>query len=473
VYEILAWLDYCVAKGFNPGKFRQSIVDHLKRSRQRDFTLTQIDQKIRNLWNYDAANYKPDQSDYSCVYRVGTKALRYLDHNDAAKKIVRTRVQQMMREPIFESFKPARKRSRRERTVRHISPGVEVESRSFPKAKRALVELPLHSTLETFTQKSSTKQVSNNSRGPAYGKCNGLILGFQVPPTPSKAPEDSQSRDSYVTVSAVPDSEHLESLSSPMTSSASSMVEDPPTLDASCLNVKPEIFLTPPKKLIQLNSMQSLTRTPYVFAEDNSSCNLSDCETIRQLLADRERDVQYLRLEWSKAQDTIKDLERKLQCEEHRRAILAKACGDLAEKTLKGYLNEIEILRSKLKDKESLCPFTTRAGKKHIPFDETYFQANMDIIRNVIEDFMSYAETSKTCNNIEFEEQADDLRLLFQRVVGESEGTLQSVSFQSLLRSLLSAAVCEWVFECDVQEHFLASTPLRETMLSHLITQGM
>ena len=79
--------------------------------------------------------------------------------------------------------------------------------------------------------------------------------------------------------------------------------------------------------------------------------------------------MQYLRLEWSKAQDTIKDLERKLQCEEHRCAILAKACGDLTETTLKRYLNEIKILQSKLKDRESLCPFTTRAGKKHIPFD--------------------------------------------------------------------------------------------------------
>lgn len=265
-------------------------------------------------------------------------------------------------------------------------------------------------------------------------------------------------------MSAVPGSEHLETSSSPTISSASSVVE---------LNVKPEIFLTPPKKLIQLNSLQPLTRMPSFSAEDNSACNLSDCETIRQLLADREKDVQYLLLEWSKAQDTINDLERNLQCEEHKRAILAKAGGDLTETTLKHYLNEIEILRSKLNDKESLCQFTTRAGKKHIPFDATYFQENMNIIRNVIEDFMSCAETSRTCNNIEFEEQADDLRLLFQRVVGESEGTLQSISFHSLLRSLLSAAVCEWVFECDVQEHFLANTPLRETMLSHLITQGM
>ena len=303
--------------------------------------------------------------------------------------------------------------------------------------------------------------------------CDGLILGFQVPPSPSKAPEDSQSRELYVTLSAVSDSEHRESLSSPTISLTNSVVEDPPTPEASCPKVKPEIFLTPAKKPTQLNNMRPLTRTPILLAENNSSCSLSECETIRQLLVDRERDVQYLRLESSKAQDTIKNLERELQCEEHRRAILVKACGDPTGDTLKRYLNEIEILRSKLMDKESLCPFTTRAGKKHIPFDQTYFQSNMGIIRNVIEDFMSCAETSRRCNNIEFEKQTDDLRLLFQRVVGESEGTLQSISFHSLLRSLLSAALCEWVFECDVQEPFLASTPLRETMLSHLTTQGM
>jgi hypothetical protein len=212
---------------------------------------------------------------------------------------------------------------------------------------------------------------------------------------------------------------------------------------------------------------------PSSFTEDNSSYNLSDCETIRQLLADRERDVQYLRLEWSKAQGTIQDLERKLQCKEQTDAISAKTCGNLTKETLERYLNEIGILRLRLEDRESLCPFTTRTGKKQNPFDLIYFQRNMNIIGYVIEDFMRYAETSRMCNNIDFEKQTDDLRLLFQRAVGDSGSRLQSISFHSLLRSLLSAAVCEWVFECDVQEPFLASTPLRETMLSHLITQGM
>jgi hypothetical protein len=164
LYEMLAWLDYCVAKGFGPERFKRSIVDHLKRSRQRDFTLAQIDERIRNLWKFNP-KYKVDQSDYSCVYRVGTKALSFLDYNEVGTKFVRARIRQMMKEPIFESSKLARKRSRRTRTVKHISPGVEVGNRTFQKAKRALGELPLDSTLQALTPRSSTLQVSSNSHG--------------------------------------------------------------------------------------------------------------------------------------------------------------------------------------------------------------------------------------------------------------------------------------------------------------------
>ena len=163
MHEILAWLDYCVAKGFTPKRFKQSIVGHLKRTRQRDFTFAQIDEKIQHLWDFDA-NRSADQSDYSYVYRVGTKALLYLDNKEAAKKFVRARVQQMMREPVFESFKRARKRNRR-RTVKHINPSVEVADRSFQRVKRRLVELPLPSIQESFPQESGTLQVCSHNRG--------------------------------------------------------------------------------------------------------------------------------------------------------------------------------------------------------------------------------------------------------------------------------------------------------------------
>lgn len=54
-----------------------------------------------------------------------------------------------------------------------------------------------------------------------------------------------------------------------------------------------------------------------------------------------------------------------------------------------------------------------------------------------------------------------------------SEMSLQSISLHSLLRALVSAAVCEKILECDFEERMFANSLLRETMLSHLSTQGM
>jgi hypothetical protein len=163
MYEAFAWLEYCVAKGFNPERFKQSVIEHLKRSRQKDFTWKQIDERIYYLWCYNANRKAGQSKDHSLVYRVGIKALDCFGRYD--KRKVRARVEQMMSEPIFESFKRAGKRSRRKRTAKPTSRSVEVENLSSQKAKRAFVELPLHSTLQNFTSESSTVQVSCSCRG--------------------------------------------------------------------------------------------------------------------------------------------------------------------------------------------------------------------------------------------------------------------------------------------------------------------
>jgi len=295
-------------------------------------------------------------------------------------------------------------------------------------------------------------------------------LSFQVSP-PSKTAEDSPSKHSSVTL---PDSERPESTRSSTTSSINGVTEGAPMPGTRCASVNPEIFLTPAKKqkLIHLDDVRPLTTL--IVAQHRSTCG--ECDTIRQLLADRERDVQYFSLEWSKAQDTIRRLERERRCEGNQQAILKKSGGVVAEDTLKSYLDEVENLRSKIEDKECLVPFTTR-GRKHMPFDEKYFQENLTIIGHRLEDFLACAETLRTCNEIDFRDQQEDLCLLFERIVGGSDGwqsfSFDSVSFHSLLRSLLCAAVCEWVLECDVQEPYLANTAWKETALSYLATQGM
>ncbi|OCL11765.1 hypothetical protein AOQ84DRAFT_361217 [Glonium stellatum] len=408
--EMFAWLDYCVAKGFGGKKFRQTVLGHLSRTRQKDVTWAQIDERIRKLWNYHAIR-KPGQANHSSVYSVGTKALWwYFNCNGTAKELIRDRVKQM----------------------------------------------------------GSNKRRDSDIRGAI---CDSLTLGSVAPSTLGEAPEHSRWKESSTTPSTVSNSEYSESLGSPHTPSKNSVVEDLLTVDEGFTNINPKAFPTPAQMAIQRGGALPPARTPMLPAENNMLCDSTRCEAIRQLLVDREREAQYFRLEFSKAQDTIKGLRRELQCEKHTHTIFSKDRGTPIEETLKRYLNEIEILRSKVEDKEMLSPFTTQIGKKHIPFDEKYFQRNTNTIRYTIEEFMPYADTSRMCSNIKFKNQTGDLGLLFRRVVGEFEGKLRSVSFHSLLQSLLSAAVCEWVLECDFQEHFPVSTPWRDAMLSHLATQ--
>lgn len=208
-------------------------------------------------------------------------------------------------------------------------------------------------------------------------------------------------------------------------------------------------------------------------AKNYPSCNLSECETLRQLLSDRERDLQHLRGKLSEAHRTIEELQTELASEEHRRAICENAAGPPTQKTLRRYLAEIEILRSQVLNKEVFVPFTTRDIRKHMPFDKEYFQNNMLDIKNEVDDFMCCcSEISRPCNDIKLQDSPDDMRALLHRVLGDSRDTLQAISFHSLLRSIISAAVCEWVLECDVREPMITGCPLRDTMLSHLTTIG-
>lgn len=235
----------------------------------------------------------------------------------------------------------------------------------------------------------------------------------------------------------------------------------------------PEVLLTPSRGVVQRNRTRTAASPLSRSAESYLSCSLSECETTRQLLSERERELQSFHGNLSEAHRTIEELQAELASEEQRRAICENAAGAPTDKILTGYLAEIEILRSQTLDKEVFVPFTTRDIRKHMPFDEKYFQNNMFDIKNDIDDFMCRcSEMSRPCNEIKLEDTPDDLLALLHRVLGESRDTLRAISFHSLLRSILSAAVCEWVLECDLREPMITGCSLRDTMLSHLTTTG-
>jgi hypothetical protein len=458
VDEIFAWLDSGIARGFGYEWFEQTIVEHLSRTCHKDFTWEQIDQKI-----YDTCRQRGGYNDFARVYDIGTKAFTSYKFSHETDTRFQARVKQLIKEHADRSLEPSQIDGGIKTTGQSIS--VQVPTCSSPRLKRRRTETPSNG-LPVGSKRESITLQRNNSRNSDIGTTrHSPTIGSKAPSALSKAPEN-------VVPDAISDNERSEDPSSTPASSTNSVAEDSLIPDESYQNINPEGFPKAAKNTTQQSSMRLPARISMRSAENNSPCDLIECEIMRQLLADREREVQYLRLESAKDRDFIKTLERELECEKQTYAISMKDGGSPNEETLKSYLNEIDILRSQLEDKETLSPFTTQTRKKHIPFDEKYFQKNMNRIRYVMEEFMCNTDTSRMCK-ITLESQTEDLRLLFRRVFGESGGTLRSLSFHSILRSFLSAAVCEWVLECDLQEHWLASTPWREAALSHLVTQGM
>ncbi|KIW09897.1 hypothetical protein PV08_11998 [Exophiala spinifera] len=453
--EILAWIDYCIAKRLGPVAFEKSIVAHLSHSRQRDFTFQQIDARVKNWWKAPTNLSRPNgetYSGYTIVYRIGTKALRGGAFNDERAQSVKARVQQLMKQPVPEYARPSSQSARQKRKAEHTSIGDIVAKRLFKQTKRS----------------------HPNSRADSVdvpGKSPRNSISVQIPATPSKPAEDAHGRRNSRAHSTVPKREHSRTLSSPTASLLSDFIDDSQSPSASWCIADSEVFLTPPRDVVQPISTRISPSPLITSVENSSSCSLSECGRVRQLLSDRGRDLQHLRGKLSDAYRTIDELKTQLASEEHRRAICKNAGEAPTQETLRGYLAEIEILRSQLFDKEVFRPFTTRNISKHMPFDREYFHDSMVDIRNEIDDFMCRCgEIQRPCNDINFEEAPDDLKALLHRVLGDSGGTLQAISFHSLLRSILSAAVCEWVLECDVREPMITGCLMCDTMLSHLTT---
>lgn len=166
VNEILAWIDYCIVKRLGPDTFEKSIVAHLSHSCQKEFTFKQIDLKVEELWKTPVNCSRPKDEVYSghtVVYRIGTKALRGGDFNDERARIVKARVQQLMKQPVPEYAKPSSWSARKKRKVEHTSIGEVVDERLCKQTKRSYLDSHAHSIPRGSRRDSISVQVRRSS----------------------------------------------------------------------------------------------------------------------------------------------------------------------------------------------------------------------------------------------------------------------------------------------------------------------
>jgi hypothetical protein len=167
------------------------------------------------------------------------------------------------------------------------------------------------------------------------------------------------------------------------------------------------------------------------------------------------------------------DLDRKRRASLAAQSILSKD-PHTSEQCLAKCLSEIYNLESQVNNKEVLLPFTKSGGKRLDGLQRPEIVTDLTLIERYLSSVLVFPETKSIRTDFDLQDdQQSDLSALSRRIFGGSMRVLQHAQFRHIFRSLVSAAVGMWVFESDFDDPYLASSNLREVMLSHLRTQGM
>src|SRR5271154_1017536 len=71
--EMLAWLDFTLIQDDSGKLFKDTIVDRLKKSRDADYTIAQVDRKLNRHWTRLG---REDAKDKNEIYSIGTACLK-------------------------------------------------------------------------------------------------------------------------------------------------------------------------------------------------------------------------------------------------------------------------------------------------------------------------------------------------------------------------------------------------------------
>lgn len=197
----------------------------------------------------------------------------------------------------------------------------------------------------------------------------------------------------------------------------------------------------------------------------------SGCEC-QDRISDLNRDNIYLWQQLRTEQEENAKLKTQLMGTENAKAMLDQQSLKLVYDELERSQRELELWRVKATDKEALGYFTKNANKQQSSDDVKDFKKDMDRMHFKLEGMM-YALSDRVVKVEQLLNVADPtLQTLCHRVFGTQEFRPTIVGCSYLIRSLVSAAVCEWVFERNLQEMCIANSLLMDTMLSQLAMLG-
>lgn len=202
---------------------------------------------------------------------------------------------------------------------------------------------------------------------------------------------------------------------------------------------------------------------------------------VDKLRMEKDEEIRYLDRELSSAQKVIKDLRSELKSCNSTLALLSNGDSSSIIETVRDQQKHIEHLKDTLNNRRYLRQFSTLEALQSPPFDREEIQTLMSTIRFKLEGLMSDGECQEHCN-LTILESTTNLDPLLCKSFGVRElrvhdtawvdTVLPEISIQALIWSLVSSALCEWVFERDSQDLFPTPCKLLDIYRSHLDTQG-
>lgn len=461
VWEMIAYLDYCLMLSPDHKRFKNTVATHLEEHTRKSFTFEQVDRKIRKIWNAEGIQ-NVRQYDHESIYHHGSKVLRFVQNEPEVKDKIQRRVEEIQKEKVWDYMK-SDGRTRRSKTIKHhivLDHDFSFVERT-PSPKKVFSQIPTHRHGDKNANEAKQLEVSLTISFPH-------MVDLTLPQIPTSMDGMSDSPASFRRSTTSPTMSGDEILQTPGTETPSTESEDDdmPTSSFYVPAIKQESGRSSSIAARSFTQFE-LSPVPSCRVENGT---LLDEHTLRECqsqIAKLQRENAWHREEVDRLNKVIADLDTRLAA-----AMVSKFGDDLTLRRLVDYQSEVQRLKSIINSKEIFKPFT-KPGQTHLNKQERAdIERNMELIEKDIRSVFIFSGNMGSCCEGGSANTVEDLSLLWQRALGFSGVLIPPVPLQFALRSLLSAAICMWVFEPDFDDTYLANSHSRETMLSHLRTYG-
>jgi hypothetical protein len=142
VWEMIAYLDYCLMFSPDYQRFRDTITAHLKAYTSKTFTPEQVGREIQRLWAVEGIE-GADQCDYHSIYHHGSKVLRCVQEDLELKAKIQARTMEikdlMAAEYIYSYARTTRSKGSKHQ---HIRLGYDVDEPTRRTPRKTAVDAP-------------------------------------------------------------------------------------------------------------------------------------------------------------------------------------------------------------------------------------------------------------------------------------------------------------------------------------------